>query len=108
MPSKNAEVPIRPPSRDGRHGDVDDDASLIRWRELFSVYDPFHIAVLTGDPSDSAHLLAMLADEAPDDEHLRALSIALVEAFLGVHAEAAYAPFEAALRTSANLRKAWS
>jgi hypothetical protein len=75
------------------HGYVDEEQ---RWDELFSLYTPHHVTVLTAEPEDVAPLLAALADEAPDDEHRHAFSTALVEAFLGVKQEAAYAPFEAA------------
>jgi hypothetical protein len=75
---------------------------------LFAPYLPYHVQMLMGDPAESAQLLAALADEAPDDDHLDALATSLIEAFLGAHGEAAYSHFEAALRSSQNLRKAWS
>jgi hypothetical protein len=39
---------------------------------------------------------------------LEALAISLVEAFLGVRGDDAYPAFEESLRSSSNLRKAWS
>jgi hypothetical protein len=75
---------------------------------LFAVYEPYHASILLDEPASSAALLQRLADEAPDDEHLEALAISLVEAFLGVRGEDAYPLFEDSLRSSSNLRKAWS
>ncbi len=74
---------------------------------LFAKYDGHHMPVLMEDPQVAAALLARLADAAPDDDHIEALSISMVEAFLSRGTEV-FPAFEAAMRTSSNLRKAWS
>ena len=78
------------------------------WPRLLAVYEPHHVFVVMGEPSASAALVGTLADEAPDETNLEALSISLVEAFLGVRGADGYPLFEQALRSSSNLRKAWS
>lgn len=82
-------------------------ASRAKWEVLFAFYEPLHADVLMGDIAEGAQLLARLADSAPDDAHLNALAISLIEAYLGVHKRAAYPEFEKALRESSRLRTAW-
>lgn len=69
-------------------------------------YMSLHRTVVTSGVEDAAELLAELADQAPDREHLLDLSM-LVESYV-FRGEEAYPHLEAAMRRSSNLRRAWS
>jgi hypothetical protein len=78
------------------------------WPELFKAYEGYHLRVMFDDPSVTIGLIRELADAAPDDDHLAALAISLVETYIHQHAPEGFPHFEAVLQESANLRKAWS
>jgi hypothetical protein len=82
--------------------------SDVDWGELFSAYDGYAMSVMSDDPAESINLIRELADQAPDEQHLAALAICLVETFIHQHDPDGFPLFEAALRQSPNLRKAWS
>ena len=91
----------------GHHRLVDESEDAY-WNRLFDVYEPYYMTILLDDPAETIDLIRDLADAAPDDCHLGPMTIVLVETYLGVHGEVAYAHFESALRRSAKLRAAWS
>jgi hypothetical protein len=66
------------------------------------------MSVMTDDPAESIDMIRELADQAPDDDHLAALTISIVETYIHQHDPDGFPHFEAALRKSANLRIAWS
>ncbi|HEX3539337.1 MAG TPA: hypothetical protein VHT75_02730 [Acidimicrobiales bacterium] len=70
------------------------------------MYEPYEETVLVGDPAEAVTLIAYLADSAPDDDHLRALAISLIETFLAVR-DNPYPLFLAAMEKSSKLRTAW-
>lgn len=78
------------------------------WQELFKPYEGYHLRVMFDDPAETIGLIRELADAAPDDDHLLALAISLVETYIHQHAPEGFPHFEAALQESASLRKAWS
>jgi len=85
------------------------------WEALFVEYTVPYFDALFEDPDEEAMELARLADEAPDDDHITALAVSLVEGFLHrglpspfhVAEQRVFPAFEAALRRSPNLRRAW-
>ncbi|MEY2451231.1 MAG: hypothetical protein QOD92_805 [Acidimicrobiaceae bacterium] len=74
----------------------------------FAVYNPHWAQVRHGDPFESVALVARLAREAPDDDHLCALGVALVECLLDCHYETIFERFLNEAEQNVNLRKACS
>jgi hypothetical protein len=62
--------------------------------ELFEVYNPYFMSVMRDDPAETIRLIRDLADAAPDDDHLKALAISLVETYIHQHAPDGFPYFE--------------
>jgi hypothetical protein len=71
-------------------------------------YQRYHTGILQGDPVSNVELVIRLADEAPDDDHLCALGVVLLDPLLDLHWSAISSRFEAAMMSNRNLRKAFT
>jgi hypothetical protein len=72
------------------------------------VYQPHHQAVIEQDPKVSLDLIVSLVRSAPDDDHLCAIGVILIDPLLDLYWSQIGDQFELAMRNEADLRKAFS
>src|SRR4051794_2821072 len=78
------------------------------WESRRSRYQPYHTAVIEGDPSASLDLIIELVQVAPDDHYLCAIGVILIDPLLDLHWQEIGDRFAAEMERVDNLRKAFS
>jgi hypothetical protein len=81
---------------------------LYRMADVFREYADDARAITEAAPSRAVSLAVEVCEGAPDDEHLLAIAVVILDPLLDQRWDLVGAEFESAMRESAALRRAWS